>query len=139
MATGPSCPSSDDVLRLFDTSDFLARRGGDEIFEHAYAPLEGHRIDQALTFDAGRYAVGPAVYRRVPGIGIEAHVDAAALEVLLECDGRRLLGDVVADTAERRGETVAAVRTLVAGPVRRLIESGFLVPTVAHKEGEDAC
>jgi len=139
MATGPSRPSSDDIVRLFDTSDFLARCDGDEIFQHAYAPLEGHRIDQALEFDAGRYAVGPAVYRRVPGIGIEAHVDAAALEVLLECDGRRLLGDVVADTAERRGETVAAVRTLVAGPVRRLIESGFFVPMVAHKEGEDAC
>jgi len=45
----------------------------------------------------------------------------------------------VAETAQRRGETVTAVRTLVADPVRQLIERGFLIPIVDGNEGEGAC
>jgi len=128
MGAGPTCQSSDDIVRLFEASDFLEQHRGLEIFRHAYAPLEGHRVDQTLRCSGGRYAVEPAVFRRVPGIGLEAHVDAGALEVLLECDGRRVLEDVAVETAQRRGETIEAVRKLVEDPVRRLIERGFMIP-----------
>ncbi len=136
MAAGPTCQASDDILRLFEASDFLEQSGGPGIFQHAYAPLDGHRIDQTLRFSGGAYVVGPAVYRRVPGIGLEAHVDAGALEVLLECDGRRILEEVTAETARRRGETADEVRKLVEDPVRQLIERGFLLPSVHDSEGE---
>lgn len=139
MAAGPTCQSSDDIVRLFNASDFLDGCRGPEIFRHAYAPLDGHRVDQALRFSDGAYAVGPAVFRRVPGIGLEAHVDANALEVLLECDGRRVLDDLAAETARRRGETVGAVRRLVEVPVRQLIERGFMIPRVECRQGGGAC
>jgi methylase of polypeptide subunit release factors len=139
MGAGPSCQSSDDILRLFKASDFLQTHRGREIFRHAYAPLEGHRVDQSLRFSGGKYAVEPAVFRRTPGIGLEAHVDPAALEVLFECDGRRVLDDVAAETARRRGETVETVRTQVEEAVHRLIERGFMIPIVHDSEGEAAC
>jgi Methyltransferase small domain len=138
MAAGPTCQSSDDIVRLFNAADFLEGCRGPDIFRRAYLPLDGHRVDQALRFADGAYAVGPAVFRRVPGIGLEALVDAGALEVLLECDGRRVLDGVAAEIAERRGVTVEAVRTLVEDPVRRLIERGFMIP-IDDKPGGHAC
>ncbi len=130
MSAGPTCQSSDDIVRLFNASDFLETRRDGEIFSHAYAPLDGHRVDQALRFSDRKYAVEPAVFRRLPGIGLEARVDPAALEVLLECDGRRVLDDLAAETAQRRGEAVETVKRLVEDPVRRLIERGFMIPIV---------
>jgi methylase of polypeptide subunit release factors len=138
MGAGPTCQSSDDILRLFNASDFLEQHRGPEIFRHAYAPLEGHRVDQVLGFSGGKYAVGPAVFRRVPGIGLEVAVDARVLEVVLECDGRRVLEELAAETARRRGETVDAVRSLVEAPIRQLIERGFMLPRDERK-GEYAC
>jgi methylase of polypeptide subunit release factors len=135
MAAGPTCQSSDDIVRLFKAADFLEKYRGPEIFRHVYTPLEGHRVDQALRFSGGKYAVEPVVFRRLPGIGLEARVDASALEVLLECDGHRVLEDLIAKTARRRGESVGSVRALVEDPVRRLIERGFVIPIVNEKEG----
>jgi methylase of polypeptide subunit release factors len=36
MGAGPTCQSSDDIVRLFDASDFLGQCRGPEIFRHAY-------------------------------------------------------------------------------------------------------
>jgi methylase of polypeptide subunit release factors len=130
MAAGPSCPSSDAILRLFDAGDFLASDASRNLWAHAYRFVDGHRVDQSLSYPAGAYVVGPAVFRCVPGIGVEAHVDARALDVLLECNPHRRLGEVVAEAAERRGEAEDDVRRLVEVPVRDLVERGFLVPVV---------
>jgi hypothetical protein len=92
--------------------------------------VDGHRVDQTLGHPEGKYVVGPAIFRFPAGIGLEARIDPRALDVLLECDGRRTLGDLVRDAAERRGEDVGSVSELVAGPVRHLVERGFMVPMV---------
>ena len=130
MATGPSGPSSDHILRLFDAADFLESERGRNVSGHVYGFVDGHRVDQTLNFAAGAYAVGPAVFRLARGIGIEAHVDARALDVLIACDGRRRLSDLVAEAALGRGEAVEDVSRLVEPPVRQLVERGFMVPIV---------
>jgi hypothetical protein len=63
-------------------------------------------------------------------------VDARALEVILDCDRQRRLGDLVAEAAKRRSETEEDVRTLVEAPVRHLVERGFLVPAVDDNPDE---
>jgi hypothetical protein len=130
MAAGPSCPSSEQILRLFDAADFLESECGRHLFRHVYRFVDGHRVDQTLSHTAGQYLVGPAVFRQVPGIGLEAPIDARALDVLLECDGQRRLGDLVVEAALGRGEAAEDVSGLVEGPVRQLIERGFMVPIV---------
>jgi methylase of polypeptide subunit release factors len=128
MSEGPTGACSDQILRLFDAADFLESPGGRDLFAHAYGLAERHTIDQTLRYGDGQYAVAPAIFRSVPGLGLEAPVDARALEVLLECTSDRLLGDLVQATAEDRGEPVAALRALVEETVRQLVERGFMVP-----------
>jgi hypothetical protein len=132
MATGPSCPSGNHVLRLFDAADFLESRKCHELLQHAFKFVDGHRVDQTLAYPAGKYVAGPAIFRCLPGLGLEARVDPAALEVLLECDGRRVLGDLVAETAERRHQPATAVANLIEEPVRQLVERGFMIPIVGN-------
>jgi methylase of polypeptide subunit release factors len=133
MATGPGCQSSDHILRLFDAADFLASERGRDLFRQAYRMADGHRVDQTLNFSDGAYSVRPAVFRCVPGMGLEARVDARALEVLLECNGERSLDDLVREAAQRRGEPVDDVKKLVEAAGRQLVERGFMIPIVDDK------
>ena len=136
MADGPTGSScSDQLLRLFDAADFLESPAGKDLFAHAYTMVEGHTIDQALRYSDGKYAVAPAIFRIVPGLGLQAPVDARALEVLLECKGDRTLGELVKTTADDRGEAVEALQSLVGDTVRQLVERGFMVPAPQGKQG----
>lgn len=140
MAAGPSCQSSDHVLRLFAAADFLeSRPQAAELLRHAFALVEGHRVDQTLDYKRGTYTVGPATFRLLPGLGLEAGIDARALEVLLECDGRRTLGELVAEVAARRGDNEKAVATLVEKTARPLVERGFMVPITDGGKGDGSC
>lgn len=130
MAQGPTRQSSDDIMRLFDAGDFLESDAGRKLWQHAYKFVDGHRIDQTLSYPAGSYVIGPAVFRCVPGIGVEARVEARALDVLLECNLHQSLGDVVTEAAKRRGETENDVKELVEAAVRDLVEKGFLIPVI---------
>jgi methylase of polypeptide subunit release factors len=140
MAAGPTCPSSDHALRLFEAADFLnCRAGAAEFLGQAFALVDGHRVDQTLQYRAGKYAVGPAIFRLLPGIGLETRIDPRALEVLLECDGRRTLQDLVAETAIRRGEAEGPLAKLVEETSRQLVERGFMIPVVDGKKGGGKC
>lgn len=128
MSEGPTGMCSDQILRLFDAADFLESPAGRDLFAHGYSLVERHTIDQTLRYSDGRYGVAPAIFRVVPGLGLEAPVDARALEVLLECRSDRRLDDLVEQTARDRGESVAALQALVGDTVRQLVERGFMIP-----------
>jgi methylase of polypeptide subunit release factors len=128
MAEGPTGVCSDQMLRLFGAADFLESAAGQDPFRHAYTLVDGHTVSQTLGFRDGHYGVAPAIFRCVPGLGLDAPVDARALEVLLECRAERTLGELVQATAADRGEPVEAVQALVEPAVRRLIEGGFMIP-----------
>ena len=133
MSQGPTGMCSDQILRLFDAADFLESPAGRDLFAHAYALVDRHTIDQTLGYSDGRYAVAPAIFRVAPGLGLEAPVDARALEVLLECKSDRRLGDLVATTARDRDQSVTELQTLVGDTVRQLVERGFMVPVVDNR------
>jgi len=135
MSDGPTGTCSDQILRLFDAADFLESPAAQDLFRHAYTLVEGHTVNQTLGFRDGKYGVAPAVFQCVPGLGLEAPVDARALEVLLECRADRTLGELVAATAADRGEPVEAVQGLVGGAVRELVERGFMIPVSDRQQG----
>jgi methylase of polypeptide subunit release factors len=130
MSEGPTGSCSDQILRLFDAADFLESPRAEELYAHAYSLIDQHRIDQVLGYSDGKYAVAPAVFRKAPGLGLDAPIDARALEVVLECTPARTLGELVEATAAARGEPVGDVKALVGDTVRQLVEKGFMVPVV---------
>ena len=130
MSDGPTGSCSDQILQLFDAADFLESPRAEDLYAHAYSLVDKHRIDQVLGYSDGQYAVAPAIFRKVPGLGLEAPIDARALEVVLECRPDLTLGELVEATAAARGESVADVKALVGDTVRQLVETGFLVPVV---------
>ena len=135
MTAGPTGACSDQILRLFDAGDFLESAGGLHLFDHTFKLIDGHTVDQSLKFTRGQYAVAPAIFRSVPGLGLEAPIDARALEVLLECTGERRLGELTASTADARGESEDAVRALIEPTVRQLVEGGFMIPVSNPRQG----
>jgi hypothetical protein len=139
MAAGPTCASSDHLLRLFEAADFLdAHADGAGLLARAYALVDGHRLDQTLEYRAGKYAIGPAIFRVRPGIGVEVRSDPRVLEVLLECDGRRSLRELVADAVARRGDS-DGFEKLVEQTSRQLIARGFMVAVPDHDNGGATC
>jgi methylase of polypeptide subunit release factors len=136
MATGPGRTSGDHVMRLFTAADFLETVKGRDLFNYAFTLVDGHRVDQTLAYPSDKYVIGPAVYRHIAGIGLEARIDPRVLEVLLECNGRGTLEALVNETAARRGEPADAVAALVEEPVRQLVERGFIIPIVDGPTGE---
>jgi hypothetical protein len=123
------------VLRLFEAADFLESSPGRDLLRHVFRVVEGHRVDQSLVHRDGAYVVGPAIFRCVPGIGLEARVDARVLDVVLECDGRRPLGELVAASALRRadGDADGSFEGFVEAQVRHLVERGFTVPVTENR------
>ena len=131
MSQGAEGSCSDQILRLFDAADFLESPRSRDLFDHAYALVDRHRIDQTLSYTGGQYSVAPAIFRSVPGgLGLEATIDARALEVVLECNRNRRLRDLVESTAHDRGVPVSEVTALAGDTVRQLVEKGFMVPAV---------
>lgn len=130
MSEGPTGPCSDHILRLFDAADFLESSRAQDLYAHAYSLVDKHRVDQVLGYSDGKYSVAPAIFRKAQGLGLEAPVDARALEVVLECTPDQTLGDLVEATAAARGEPVADVKAMVGDTIRRLVETGFMIPVV---------
>ena len=122
VGRAPSGPAGEHLLRLFDAQDLLAELGDErELLDEAFAVVQGHRVDQTLTYPEGRYHSHPATVRISPGLEARAHVDPDALEVLFRCDGTRRLGELIEDEA-LIAPTCAAVRELLsAGLLERSI------------------
>lgn len=86
-------------------------------------PVDGHRLDQALTYEGGGYAVHPALMRIDPGAGVAGEVEPHVMGVLLACDGKRSLRSLIDEAAEQiDGDT--AERYLPT--MRRLVELGLV-------------
>lgn len=124
----PPAGGGDQVLRIFSAQDRLAALPSERaLLDNAFAPVEGHRIDQALTYRDGRHARHPAVIRLDAGAGIEAKVDAESLDVLFSLREDRSLGQIVADVAARKGRAEHEVEAGALDAVRTLYERGLLV------------
>ena len=116
------------VLRLVAAQDVLAGAADERtLLTAAFAPVDGLSLEQAMTYESGRYRRDPAVVRVAAGLGLEVEVSAAALDVLLECDGRRSFGDVVAAVAAASGEPYEQLTATALDALRRLYEHGLVV------------
>ena len=62
-----------------------------------------------------------------PGLNLAAHVDMRVVGMLLACDGKRPLSDVIAQTQPPEGLDRSGFHSLCLDTVRHLIATGYLV------------
>ncbi len=127
LARGPSGASGDQVRRVFAAQDATAPVGvHSSLLDESFAPVDGHRLQQFLTFRDRTYTAEDAVILLDDGLGLRNRVPPPALHVLLRMDGSRSLRDLVAETSEDTGLDLGDLTTTVVACVRELLELGFL-------------
>jgi SAM-dependent methyltransferase len=124
------------ILRLIAAEDVLAKAaadgGGaeardDAIKRLAFRLVEDHRLEQSLVSRDGRYEVAEMQVRLSGGLQCQGVVDAYALGVLAQCDGRHTLGEIVAALARATGADPSELSGRAVAVVRKLLAYGFVV------------
>jgi methylase of polypeptide subunit release factors len=116
------------VERLLAAQDELGRLPGPEaLLQERLRPVAGQRLDQAMLYRDGAYLPDAALMRRDPGIGVVARVDPRVMPVIVGCDGRRTLGELIDRATERSsGKERVELATLCFATVRTAYELGLL-------------
>ncbi len=122
-----SFPCGDDVAAGFDRRDLLAEVADDAALLATHLVLSADvLLHQQLQAADGAWEVVGAEVRRSTGLQYAGSIDAQGAELLVGCDGRRPLGELVAALARSVGADPADVVPAALGIVRRLIAQGFL-------------
>lgn len=126
----PRGDGGEHLERMFAAGDLLnscsgARQLG-ALLSRAWRLLDGHRLDQSAAFDNGVYA-GLGHMRQQDDMGVRAVIDPSVLPVLLGCDGRRSLGELIEASAVPGGLERGAFHGLCLDTARDLIARGYLV------------
>ena len=120
----------DQLERIFAGTDFLTSHSGAEqlreLMSSAWQLVEGHRLDQALTYENGAYEPGDAVMSQTPGIGLFARVDPRVVPVVIACDGQRPLAEALTATPIPEGLDRSGFHSLCLATIKDLIARGYL-------------
>ncbi len=131
---GPSGPAGEHLLRIVHAQDWLDSRAVDaDLLGARVVLVDGHRLDQTLTFESGAYEALPATLRLLAGAGAVGSVDPRVLKVFFACDGTRRLGDLVDEAADDLDTDRDELAELTTATVRRLFADGLLILTGAQE------
>jgi len=110
-------------------NDVALRFGDNDVLLFArLRPVDGQRLDQALTYRDSRYLAGPALARLEPGLAAAVTLDAHVMRVAVACDGERPLGELVSEVADQLGVDEGWLRSISLPAVRELLGLGLLAP-----------
>jgi methylase of polypeptide subunit release factors len=127
----PSGPGGDQIERMFAGGDFLAAASGaaelGRLLTTPWRLVDGHRLDQGLIYRDGAYESGNAVLAHERGLNLSAQVDHRAVPVVVGCDGRRRLADLIRASPIPEGLDQPEFHGLCLAAVRELIAQGLLV------------
>ncbi|MGI8730711.1 MAG: hypothetical protein ACR2LK_12120 [Solirubrobacteraceae bacterium] len=118
------------LARMFTAGEYFDSRAGAgalrELLSTSWRLIDGHRLDQSIVYRNGDYT-GEAQISQQPPMGVMARIDSRVLPVLLGCDGRRTLGQLIRAIEIPEGVDRAAFHSLCLTAIRDLIARGYLV------------
>ncbi len=127
LARGPSGSAGAQIRRLYAAQDARGMAAEESSFlDRSFAAVDGHRLQQVLSFRDGAYTAEDAVIVLDDGLGLRNRVPPQALHVLLRMDGSRSLRELVRDTSEETGLEAEALAASAVECVTELFELGFL-------------
>jgi methylase of polypeptide subunit release factors len=123
-------PASDQVERLLAGRDLLESVDGEGLLETRLRLAPEHVLEELVRLGEGGGAVQRALLKLTRGLGSQVALDVTTVHLLGELDGRRPLGDVLAQVAAEAGDGEPERFAAAALPgLSRLVELGFLVQT----------
>jgi methylase of polypeptide subunit release factors len=125
MRYPPSGSASAQIQRVFEAQGAFAWPDDPRILAARFRLVDGHRLDQHLTYSDGRYEAHDARLVLEDGAGVIAQVPANALELVFALDGSRPLGAILADLSSLSGEDQDALTRRMLPVVRELFERGY--------------
>ena len=128
---------SEHLLRMVQAEDYLAEHGnGVNLLAQTFQLVDDHRLNQSSAFRQGKLVIEKMELELTRGLRTHGAVDASALQVLARCDGRRTLGQVVAELAQFAKSDPQEIERQASALVRQLVSFGFLVPVGGEAASE---
>jgi hypothetical protein len=109
VAGPPTGDCTEHFLRLFALP---ARLSDQALLDARPEPVPGQRVETSDVALGDGYRTEKVTVGCVPGLGLTAGIDPAALPVILGCDGSQTLAEIVARTGTAPDVAVPAVRKL---------------------------
>jgi hypothetical protein len=125
----PSGAAATQLERMFTAQDWL-RVAGNDVLDQQFAPVEGHRLDQAITFTNGSYVIRNAIMRPPEGLGLTGDIPPDLMPMLFELPNGTVRELAASLATGMDIETATMARA--AAVVRRLLERGLIeLPSAA--------
>jgi len=119
--------ASEQIQRVFAAQDFLALNADPRhLLDTAFALTGDHQLEHLMRACGGRWNVEAARLLQTRGFPSVGNVDRLVCTLLAGCDGRRRLGELVADLARSLGVETERVAEGSVNAIRKLFEAGFL-------------
>ena len=127
LLRGPSRQAGRHVERVFAAEDVAELLEDDDaVLGQAFGLVNGHRLEQKLTYGEGRYTAEDAVILLDEGVPVRNRVPAGVLQVLLRFDGVTPLGELVEQAADETGFPPENLSHGVIETVRELFFLGLI-------------
>jgi methylase of polypeptide subunit release factors len=123
-----------DVERGFALRDFLSTRRGDRALLAARLRPPPHlRIEPQLEPKPGGWALQGARLSMTRGLSHARRLDSALTRIVLRCDGRRSMGELLSEVASAQGLSADRLAPGLLSGVRQLVALGFLWPVAGSE------
>jgi hypothetical protein len=114
VLAAPIVNASDHLLRIFDAGNRLSSMRDAELLEQRYRPHPSHRIHRTGISNGGSYLVDGQYLETTAGIPFRVSLGELGSRLLLQLDGRRSLGAVIAQlTGVAAGDALRIVKQLL--------------------------
>ena len=130
-APKPEGPVGDDIATGFMLRQFVNAADDQALLAACLRAGPDARLDERSEPHGGAWRVTESTLLRTGGLGQRGTADPYVARLVAGCDGRRPLGEWVAELAAALGRTPADVAPPLLGVVRQLILQGFLLPPQA--------
>ena len=127
---------SDQIERIFAAQDFLEGLGEERnLLKRAFVLTADHQLEHMLKAENGYWTVKSAQLKQVKGFPFTGNVDRLVSTVLAGCDGRRTVGELVADLAAGLRMEPEKIAPPCIKLIRKLLETGFLIESGSSETG----
>ncbi|MCJ7728722.1 MAG: class I SAM-dependent methyltransferase [Sedimentisphaerales bacterium] len=120
--------SGGQIERIFAAEDMLEVLDDRQLLQQRLAFDNNHRLEHQLVVENGRWVVRAEHLYATEGVPFAGNVDMYIANLLAGCDGKRTLGEVVLEAAERMQANREEFTRACLAAVRKLMQAGFLTP-----------